>query len=352
MALRTLAAALACLMAVTTSTAREPADRARELLSATFGVGTSDMARIASGRVYSRTLAVDHDREVATLGIVRIATAPRRYVDLLTDIAEFKRDDKILQIGTFGTPPSPGDLADLTIDQDDIGSLRNCRVGECGVQLSAGAIDRFRTEVNWKAPDAPQQATMLLRRVLADYVTDYLASGSSAAMEYADTATRLSLTDEFSSLVAADTSTWPRVPSLRRHLLRFPSAKAEGAKDLVYWSKERVHRRPVVSVTHLAIVPGEWDSPVQYSVASRQIYAMHYFDVSLGITLLIPDKSASSPATYVVYLNRSRIDLFDGLWGGIARSVVKGRARSLVAEQLERLRETLETPGTRRSERP
>ena len=31
-----------------------------------------------------------------------------------------------------------------------------------------------------------------------------------------------------------------------RHLLRFPSAKAEGAKDLVYWSKERVHRRPVV----------------------------------------------------------------------------------------------------------
>jgi hypothetical protein len=110
----------------------------------------------------------------------------------------------------------------------------------------------------------------------------------------------------------------------------------------VYWSKERVHRRPVVSVTHLAIVPGEWNSPVQYSVASRQIYAMHYFDVSLGITLLIPDKAASSPATYVVYLNRSRIDLFDGLWGGIARSVVKGRARSLVAEQLERLRETLE----------
>lgn len=341
MALRALAGALACAAVVTTA-AGEPSDPAREFLAAAFGVGTGDMARIASGRVYARTLPVEHDREVATLGIVRIATAPRRYVDLLTDIAEFKRDDKILQIGTFGTPPSPADLADLTLDQDDIGSLRTCRVGTCGVQLSASAIDRFRTEVDWKAKDASHQATALLRRVLADYVTDYLASGSSAAMEYADASTRLSLADEFASLVAADTSTWPRVPSLRRHLLRFPSAKAEGAKDLVYWSKERVHRRPVVSVTHLAIVPGEWNSPVQYSVASRQIYAMHYFDVSLGITLLIPDKSALSPATYVVYLNRSRIDLFDGLWGGIARSVVKGRARSLVAEQLERLRETLE----------
>jgi hypothetical protein len=341
MALRTLAAALACVMAVTAPAAREPADRARELLSATFGVGQSDLARIASGRVYSRTLPVQHDREVATLGIIRIATESRKYVDLLTDIATFKKDDKILQIGTFSTAPSPGDLADLTLEDEDIRSLRDCRVGKCNVQLSADAIERFRNEVNWKSPDASRQAMTLLHKTLADYVKDYLRSGSAAAMEYADASGTLSLADEFSSMVAADTATWPRVPGLRRHLLGFPSAKADGAKDLVYWSKERVHRRPVVSVTHLAIVPGERDSPVEYAVASRQIYAMHYFDASLGITLLIPDKAAR-PATYVVYLNRSRIDLFDGLWGGLARSVVKGKARSLVAEQLERLRKTLE----------
>ena len=342
MALRTLAAALACLVAVTTLAAREPADPARELLSATFGVGKSDLTRIASGRVYSRSLPVQHDREVATLGIVRIKTEPRRYVDLLTDIVKFKRDDKILQIGTFSAPAAPGDLAELTLEDEDIRSLRECRVNDCDVQLSADAIERFRNDVNWKSPEASRLAMALLRRILSDYVKDYLASGSSAAMEYADASTRLSQADEFSSMVAADTATWPRVPGLRRHLLGFPAVKADGAKDLVYWSKERVHRKNVVSLTHLAILPGERDSPVQYSVASRQIYAMHYFDVSLGITLLIPDKSVSPPATYVVYLNRSRIDLFDGLLGGVARSVVKGKARSLVAEQLERLRKTLE----------
>jgi hypothetical protein len=68
---------------------------------------------------------------------------------------------------------------------------------------------------------------------------------------------------------------------------------------------------------------------------------MHYFDASLGVTLLIPDTTASPPATYVVYLNRSRIDLFDGVFGGIARKVVSGKARSLVAEQLARLQHTL-----------
>ena len=68
---------------------------------------------------------------------------------------------------------------------------------------------------------------------------------------------------------------------------------------------------------------------------------MHYYDASLGLTLLVPDRSATPPATYVVYLNRSRIDLFEGLFGGVARRLVAGRARTLVAEQLQRLQGSL-----------
>lgn len=343
MALRTLVCTLAWLALVTAPAATEVPDPAREFLVATFHVAKDDLARIAAGRVYSRTLPVRHSREVATLGIVRIQTTPQRYIDGLADIAAFKRDDKILQIGTFSTSPQPGDVADLTLDDADVRSLRECRVASCDVQLSAEAIERFRADVKWQQPDAAGQATDLTRRILVEYVTQYRKSGSAAAMEYADSAGRLSLADEFKALVAADTTTWPRVPGLRRHLLEFPSVRAD-SRDLVYWSKERVHRRPVISVTHLAIVPGEHESPVKYAVASRQIYAMHYFDASLGITLLVPDTIAAKPATYVVYLNRSRIDIFDGVLGGIARQVVKGKAKSLVAEQLERVRRTLETP--------
>jgi len=336
--------AVAWLVLLTVPTATEPYGSPREFLATAFHIGKDDLARIAAGRVYSGTLPVQHPREVATLGIVRIQTTPQRYIDGLADIAAFKRDDRILQIGTFGTPPQPGDVADLTLDQQDVDSLRDCRVADCDVQLSAQAIERFRADVNWRAPDASRQAADLMRRILLEYVAQYQKAGSTAAMEYADSAGRLSLANEFKALVAADTITWPHVPDLRRHLLEFPSVRA-GARDLVYWSKEKVHRRPVISVTHLAIVPGERESPVKYAVASRQIYAMHYFDVSLGLTLLVPDTAAAKPVTYVVYLNRSRIDIFDGVLGGIARKVVKGKARSLVAEQLERVRRTLETTG-------
>ena len=99
--------------------------------------------------------------------------------------------------------------------------------------------------------------------------------------------------------------------------------------------------RPVISITHVATAAAVDDSPVAYAIGSKQIYAMHYYDASLGLTLLVPDRTAPSPATYVVYLNRSRIDLFDGLLGGVARRIVAGRARDLVAKQLERLQGVL-----------
>ncbi len=339
---RTVVCTLAWLSVITASAATEPANRGRDFLVATFHLTQDDLARVAAGRVYSRTLPVRHAREVATLGIVRIETTPQRYVDALGDIAAFKRDDRILQIGTFSTPPQLNDLADLTLEEADIRGLRECQVGKCDVQLSAEAIERFRADLNWRTADAPRHATDLMRRILVEYVARYQRTGPAAAMEYADSDNRLSLADEFTALIAADDVTWPRVPELRRHLLEFPAVRS-GARDLVYWSKERVHRRDVVSVTHLAIVPGERESPVKYGVASRQIYAMHYFDASLGITLLVPDTTGPKSGTYVVYLNRTRIDLFDGMLGGITRQVVKGKARSLVAEQLERVRRSLET---------
>ena len=343
MALRTIVSALASLAFVATPAAIERGDHARQFLTAVFDVAKSDMARIDAGRVYSRTLSVRHAREIATLGIVRIGTTPQRYVERLADIAVFKRDPAVLRIAAFSAAPRLGDLDDLTLDEADVRRLRECRTASCDVQLPADAIERFRTDVNWRAADAPQRATDLMRHILVEYVTRYRQLGSAAEMEYADSPTRVAVGSEFTSLVSADTRTWPHIPRLRRHLLEFPSARDDNASDLVYWSIERVHRRPVISVTHLAIVREEHESPVAYAIASKQIYAMHYFDASLGITLLVPDRGASTPVTYVVYLNRSRIDILDGVLGGLARKLVSGKARSLVAEQLERVRQSLES---------
>ena len=311
--------------------------RAFAALIAAFGLSAAEIAQIDRGQIVARTLGVTNEREVATLGVVRIRTTPENYVERLRDIARFKRTPDILQIGTFSESPREGDLAALTIEEADLKRFRECRVGACGVRLSAEGIGRFQREIDWRAADAGRKASRLVRELLVDYVRDYRGRGTAAAMEYAGTSTPLNVGREFASLVEADASTWTHVPRLRRHLLDYPAAADAHSSDFIYWSKERVHRRPVISITHVAIVPGDPASPVDFAIGTKQIYAAHYFDASLGVTLLVRDVRAPEPATYVVYLNRSRIDIFDGLFGGMARRLVSSRARSLVAEQLARL---------------
>lgn len=327
------------LLALLTASGAATFDPARAFLTSAFHLSAADIQRLDGGQVVSRTLDVDNRREVATLGIIRIKTPPSAYVERLADITVFKRTPDVLQIGRFGNPPQLRDVASLDIDEGELKRLRECRLEDCDVRLDAAGIGRLR-EIDWRSPDASRNATRLVRQLLVDYVARYDQQGSAATMEYADRTPRLNVGREFASLLEADTITSAYAPRLRRHLLEYPES-ANKLTDFIYWSKELVRGRPVISITHVATAEAVHDSPVAYAIGSKQIYAMHYYDASLGLTLLVPDRTASSPATYVIYLNRSRIDLFDGVFGGIVRRIVAGRAKTLVAEQLQRLQGVL-----------
>jgi hypothetical protein len=334
-------------IALLASPAATTGDASRTFLMSAFDLSAAEIGRLDRGEVISRTLEVKNRREVATLGIVWINTSPARYAEKLADITAFKKTGDVLQVGMFSTVPQAADIAALSIDDAELKRLRACRVGNCDVRLSADMIERVQRDIHWDAPDASRQAGALIRQQLVDYVTRYRQRGSAAAMEYADRGPRLNVGTEFAALLETDPFTSQYAPRLRRHLLDYPTAAA-GMTDFVYWSRELVRGRPVISITHVATAAAVDDSPVAYAVGSKQIYAMHYYDASLGLTLLVPDRKPGSSGTFVVYLNRSRIDLFDGMFGGVARRIVAGRARGLVAEQLLRLQRVMPvgaTPG-------
>jgi hypothetical protein len=62
----------------------------------------------------------------------------------------------------------------------------------------------------------------------------------------------------------------------------------------------------------------------------------------MGLTLLVPDRASPSPVMYLAYVNRSRLDLFGGLFGGVARRLLSAKAKGTVGDQFTRLRKTLE----------
>jgi hypothetical protein len=337
----TLVTAIACVPLLGTIATSTGYNAARSFLATSFNLESADFARLSAGDVVSGTLAAKDKREVATYGVVRMQVTPQFYATQLADIVRFKKDEAVLQIGKFSSPPDVRDLGGLTLDDADVRSLRECRPGDCGIKLSADAINRVRRDVDWRRADAAQRANDVMRQVLFEYVREYLQRGTPASMEYADRSERLNVGREFVALVESPIGGWNQFSLLRQHLVEFPTADAAALTDFVYWSKEKVVRKTVVSITHVAIYRDAGSSP-EYAIASKQIYGSHYFDASLGLTVLLPDGSAPGPGMYLAYLNRSRLDIFGGVFGGVARSIVSPRARTIVSNQLARLQRSLE----------
>ena len=77
-------------------------------------------------------------------------------------------------------------------------------------------------------------------------------------------------------------------------------------------------------------------------IASKQIYANHYFEASLGLTVALAAGQGPSPSFYLLYFNRSRSDALHGGFSGLARGQVKSRARSGALENLVKIQRSIE----------
>ena len=139
-----------------------------------------------------------------------------------------------------------------------------------------------------------------------------------------------------------------RFPPLDQHMLQYPQGPNDATDDIIYWSKEKLGPRVIVSVTHLAITRVIGREPARFVAASRQLYGSHYFDASLGITILLDDSGHPSAGSYLVYVNRSRLDALGGFFGAVKRLIVRSRTRSAMSRSLAEARDLVERRFARR----
>ncbi len=88
-----------------------------------------------------------------------------------------------------------------------------------------------------------------------------------------------------------------------------------------------------MTVTHVVLRRADAIGTGARVAASMQLYASHYFDAAVGITLVWPAGSGST----LTYYNRSRVDTFGGVLGGLVRRIVRSRARSTLESVLAAL---------------
>ena len=309
----------------------------------------TDFAALQQGQTVVKLLPVQDKREVAVSGLVSLQVPADVFLQSYRESMSRKSNPAILEIGSFSSQPTLDDLKGLTIESRDIEDLKTCVVGNCQLKLSAIMIERFRKEVDWEAPDYHSQATHLLKVMLLDYVRDYLARGDVALIEYSDKAKPVRLAEEQHALKASSSYVYDGLTEFSQYLKGFPHPKLANVEDAIVWSKMKFGLKPVLAINHITIYQNKKEAGPQILIASKQIYANHYFDSSLALTAFVSIPGMSSES-YLFYENRSRADGLGGMFGKMKRGIVEDRAVDSLKDILEQSKVNLNTSVLGRTE--
>jgi hypothetical protein len=299
----------------------------------------NDFVALKRGETVVKLLPAQDKREVVVSGMVRLNAPAELFLNSFRETMVRKSNPAILEIGSFGSSPTLSDLQMLTIEDRDIEDLKDCVVGDCRLKLSATMIERLQREVDWQAPDYRAQAIQLLKVMLLDYVRDYVARGDEALIKYNDKAQEVQLAEEQRDLMAA--SSYGVLAETPQSLRALPRPELQLVDDAIVWSKIKSGLKPVIAFNHIMIFKRQQNIGPQILIASKQIYANHYFDSSLALTAFL-NISGANPGTYLLYENHSRADGLDGPFGSMKRGIVENKALESVKAILHQSQMSLE----------
>lgn len=305
-----------------------------------------EVASLDAGQVIAKTESSADEGEIAVVGAVRIRASKERVADYFHLLVTYVDGEVTLQIGELHNPPRPQDVAALTLPDDDVRNLRDCKPGDCDVKLGGAGLAEIQSAINWNAPDATSQINALARRRLLDYVAAYMRQGNAALVTYNDTSAPVSMNAEWQGLLRNSPNIMTYAPALAQYLDRYPNATLPGGRDFIYWAKEVYAGHPVVHADHMV----RWQDPQRpdrITIAQKQIYASHYYNGSLAITTILDSTPpVGAPLSTVIYFNRSRADLLKGgFGGGVKRRVGESQARKAAEDTLGNMKTALEKSG-------
>jgi len=299
----------------------------------------AERRRLLSGAPLTKMLDGDTSRQVSVFGAIWINGSPSRYVEAVNNIETFEDGRAFKRTRRISTPPRVEDFDDLRLPETAVADLRMCRLGDCAVKLDAQGIEAFRTQIDWNAPDRHAAAEALMRRVAFERSQAYLAGGNRRLPVYQDKPMPISAAEEFRALAADLPVLTTHLPDVHQYLLDYPQARLPGVSSFLYWQETEFGLKPTIRISHL-MIREQADVVV---VATKMIYANHYFRSALELRVLIPDP-ARGPGFWFTTVVSSRTDGLSGFTGLFVRRRVRSEAREGTESVLLNTKRKLETP--------
>jgi len=306
-------------------------------LNSSVRLTAAERQSLLAGAPVTKILDADPAREVAVFGAVWIKASPEDYVRAVTDIERLEQGESFLVTKKISDPPKLEDFAALELPQADFDDLRTCKVSACEVKISQEALDRLRRDVNWSQPTARADANKVLRQMAFEYVTAYRSGGNRSLAVYRDKEHPTFVAQEFETMVNRMPEFTIHLPALRKYLLEYPAFTLPESTSFFYWQTVVFGLKPTTRINHVVITK----SPEGTAVATKQLYATHYFWTALELRTLVPDK-ARGPGVWFVNVNRSRSDGLSGFLGRLVRGKVRSEIESGMLSALKVTKDRLE----------
>jgi hypothetical protein len=320
--------------------AQEKQSRLYQFLEDEMGFSEKELQEVKDGYVVTKLLDTDIRHELAIFSISRIDVPRKFFLEHYEEEGVNIETAAAYEKGEFSNPPERGDVNNFIMPKSDINDLMKCKVGSCNVKMSAKGIEAFH-KLDKNAPDFFDQANRLARQKMVGYIQAYLKGGNSALAEYQDKKNSVRIAEQFYDLLNESPYLFNFLPELHTYLENFPNSKLPGAKSVIYWMKEKFEQadRPIISLNHTVFYKrGTKRATI---LASKQLYATHYFEAALRLTAMVNNPEKGDSSFYLLHLDRSRIDLLREIPGFLAMSLYSG-ARDLVDKKMTTVKKNIE----------
>lgn len=329
-----ICAALSC----AAQTSREPYTFFKEFI----GLTDDQIAAIQHGKAVTKVLSTTTPAEVAVFGAIYINASPEQYLKAAQNLDALRKSPNYLGVRRFSSPPKLSDLEGFALDEDDIKDLKNCKPGKCELQLPAESMEEFKTHVNWSAPDSPAQVNSLAQKMALEELVRYQRDGNSALGSYYDKEHPLHVVEQFESLLH-ESSMSHYLPDLERYLIDYPRAELPNAESIFYWENVKFGLKPTLRMNQMVIYRGPGPSRPLDSVAIKQLYASHYFQTALDVSVCAKDTSQpDEKGFYMITIKGSRQAGLTGPKGSIVRKKAISKLSSSLETSLVHIKGALE----------
>ena len=305
------------------------------------GLNEDQISAIRSGKAVAKVIESPTPDEVYVFGSVYVEGTPESYLKLASDIDALRKLPSYLAIQSFSDPPKLSDLEEFTLEEQDITELKNCKIGHCQLQLPTEAIEDFQRAIDWSAPDVAKRVNHRAQQLALQALQEYMQGGNTALGAYRDKKHPAEVAETFASLIGRFEALPVYLPELNEYLLEYPKAKSDNAQAGFYWEKVNFGLKPTFRIVQKIVYRGAIGKEPAYAVAEKQIYASHYFQTALDLSVCIKDPQRSG--FYIITVKGSKQAGLTGLKGSIVRKVAVDKTRSSLERVLVTIKQKLES---------